>query len=121
MPRPTSAATPNRRSAGPRSSRRGSFWRRSGRGARGAGEVIGIGSAPSGDANDRSLLVPLVEAGRIVGREPLERARQRHAEARAELPLAALKMSRGEPAIPTVLLDADGDPTTNPYTRRSPQ
>ena len=65
--------------------------------------------------------MPLVEAGRIVGREPLERARQRHAEARAELPLAALKMSRGEPAIPTVLLDADGDPTTNPYTQRSPQ
>ena len=114
---PVAKRSPNKASVG---GRKYALRRLDERG-RAAAEVIGIGSAPSGDANDRSLLVPLVEAGRIVGREPLERARQRHAEARAELPLAALKMSRGEPAIPTVLLDADGDPTTNPYTQRSPQ
>ncbi len=114
---PVAKRSPNKASVG---GRKYALRRLDERG-RAAAEVIGIGAAPSGGANDRSLLVPLIEAGRVVGREPLERARQRHAEARAELPLAALKMSRGEPAIPTVLLDADGDPITNPYTHWSPQ
>ncbi len=82
-------------------------------------DVIGVGTPPSGDHNDRPLLVPLVEAGRVVGREPLQRARERHLAARAELPLAALKMSRGEPAVPTLLLDAEGNQTVNPYATRS--
>ena len=41
----------------------------------------------------------------------------RHARSRAELPLAALKMSKGEAAIPTLMLDADGQVTHNPYAR----
>ncbi len=78
-------------------------------------EVIGIGAPPTGDHNDRPLLVELVFQGEIIGLEPLAVAQERHVHARAELPLSALKMSKGEPAIPTVLLDADGQATANPY------
>lgn len=68
-------------------------------------EVIGVGTPPPGDHNDRPLLVDLVRDGEIVGREDLAQARARHERARAELPLHALKMSRGEPLIPTIYLD----------------
>ena len=34
---------------------------------------------------------------------------------RAELPSAAFKMSKGYPAIVTIMLDAEGDQTFNPY------
>ena len=44
-------------------------------------------------------------------------ARQRHARARAELPLSASKMSKGEAAIPTLMLDESGVATENPYAR----
>jgi nicotinate phosphoribosyltransferase len=64
-------------------------------------EVIGIGSRPSGDANDRELLVPLVTNGDIVGAEPLLRARERHERSRAELPMTARQLQKGDPAIPT--------------------
>ncbi|CAA9395190.1 nicotinate phosphoribosyltransferase [uncultured Nocardioides sp.] len=77
------------------------------RNARGTAEaeVVGIGEAPLDDGDDRALLVPLVSAGEVVGREPLEDARARHAAARAELPMAAQQMSRGEPVIPTLHQD----------------
>jgi nicotinate phosphoribosyltransferase len=65
-------------------------------------EIVGIGFPPTGDSNDRPLLVPLVEAGEIVGEESLETMRLRHLRSRAELPLEALKMSRGEPVIETI-------------------
>lgn len=68
-------------------------------------EVVGIGQAPLDDGDDRPLLVPLITDGEVVGREPLEDARARHAAARAELPLAAQQMSRGEPVIPTLHQD----------------
>ena len=64
-------------------------------------EVIGIGARPVGDTNDRPLLVSLVTDGEIVGREPLERARERHFRVREELPLTARQLQKGEPAIPT--------------------
>ena len=80
-------------------------------------EVIGIGAPPEGDTNDRPLLVELVRDGAIVGAEPLSDAQERHARSRAELPLSALKMSRGEAAIPTLMLDEDGNSTDNPYAR----
>lgn len=80
-------------------------------------EVIGIGAPPEGDTNDRPLLVELVRDGAIVGAEPLSAAQERHARSRADLPLSALKMSRGEAAIPTLMLDADGNSTDNPYAR----
>ncbi|NNM46173.1 nicotinate phosphoribosyltransferase [Knoellia sp. DB2414S] len=76
------------------------------RNARGVGEaeVIGIGEPPVDDGDDRSLLVPLMRAGEVVDREALslEKARTRHTESRAELPAAARRLQRGEPAIPTI-------------------
>jgi nicotinate phosphoribosyltransferase len=68
-------------------------------------EVVGVGPAPE-DSDSRPLLVPLVEDGAVVGREPLEAARQRHEASRAELPLRARQLSRGEPVIPTRLVDS---------------
>ena len=65
-------------------------------------EVIGIGEPPDDDGDDRSLLVPLVEGGRVVGREPLTAARARHTASRAELPVAIQQMSRGDAVIPTI-------------------
>lgn len=78
-------------------------------------EVIGVGAPPEGDYNDRPLLVPLVLDGEVVGQEPLQAARDRHQRARAELPLAALKISKAEPAVPTIIVDEVGNPTMHPY------
>ena len=64
-------------------------------------EVIGVGKPPENDGDDRELLVALVRDGEVVGREPLDAARERHASARAELPHTADQMSKGEPVIPT--------------------
>jgi nicotinate phosphoribosyltransferase len=66
-------------------------------------EVIGIDSAPPHErgTSDRPLLVKLVEKGVAVFEDTLDRARQRHAAARAELPPSATQLSRGEPVIPT--------------------
>ena len=68
-------------------------------------EVVGIGSPPVDDGDDRSLLVPLVRDGKVVGREDLDTIRARHLASRAELPLRARQMSRGEPVIPTEHLE----------------
>ncbi len=57
------------------------------------------------DAGARPLLAPLVRDGEVVGREPLEAARGRHASSRAALPLAARQLSRGEPVLPTLFVD----------------
>jgi putative nicotinate phosphoribosyltransferase len=65
-------------------------------------------SPPDPGPRDRELLVPLVAAGEIVGREGLETARVRHREVLAELPPYALQLSRGYPAIPTVF-EPDGE------------
>jgi nicotinate phosphoribosyltransferase len=56
---------------------------------------------------DRVLLQELVREGKIVGREPVSAARERHQAVLAELPAYALQLSRGYPAIPTVF-DPDG-------------
>jgi nicotinate phosphoribosyltransferase len=68
-------------------------------------EVVGIGAPPADDGDDRSLIVPLVRDGEVVGRESLATMRERHAASREELPLTARQMSRGEPCIPTEHLD----------------
>jgi nicotinate phosphoribosyltransferase len=78
--------------------------RRSARGVAQA-EVVGIGAPPVDDGDDRSLIVPLVREGEVVGRESLATMRERHAASREELPLTARQMSRGEPCIPTEHLD----------------
>jgi nicotinate phosphoribosyltransferase len=74
-------------------------------------EVIGIGEPPAGDSNDRPLLVQLVDGGTIIGDESLETIRHRHERSFSELPLEALKMSRGEPVIETIYLSTVPEPT----------
>ncbi len=68
-------------------------------------EVLGIGRPAEDDGDDRSLLVPLVRAGEVVGRESLETARERHLRSRAELPLKARQLSRGDPVIETIFVN----------------
>jgi nicotinate phosphoribosyltransferase len=66
-----------------------------------------VSHRPPRDGDGRPLLVPLVRAGEMVGREPLDVARDRHVQARQELPASARQLSRGEPAIPTLYEEAD--------------
>lgn len=80
-------------------------------------EVVGIGVPPENDGNDRPLMVELVRDGVVVGREPLDAARERHERCRAELPLSAGRISKGEPAIATLILEPDGDQVDNPYAK----
>jgi nicotinate phosphoribosyltransferase len=60
----------------------------------------------AGHPDARPLMVPLVVAGEtdaaFEGPAGVAAARAHHASARAELPLAALGLSRAEPAIPTL-------------------
>ncbi|MEP9381427.1 nicotinate phosphoribosyltransferase [Nocardioides sp. KR10-350] len=78
--------------------------RRRDRRGRAEAEVIGIGTPPVDDGDDRPLLVPLVRDGEIVGREPLEAARERHVASRDELPITVRSMAKGDPAIPTIFV-----------------
>ncbi|CAA9335802.1 MAG: Nicotinate phosphoribosyltransferase [uncultured Nocardioidaceae bacterium] len=73
-------------------------------------EVVGLGEEPPSDQSrsaapeqDRPLLVPLVVDGQVVGREEIASMRERHEASRAELPITARQLSRGEPVIPTDL------------------
>jgi nicotinate phosphoribosyltransferase len=66
-------------------------------------EVIGTGEVP-GELAGHQLLVELVRGGEVVGREPLEAARDRHAAARGSLPMSATQLSRGEPVLATEYL-----------------
>ena len=70
-----------------------------------AAEIIGIEERPRDDGDDRELLVRLVEQGEVVASTGARTAREHHAMARAELPQRALRLSHGEPAIPTTYLD----------------
>ncbi|MEU6080584.1 nicotinate phosphoribosyltransferase [Streptomyces sp. NPDC047108] len=63
-------------------------------------EVVGTGEVPPDLAGDL-LLVELVRGGAVVGREPLDAARERHVAARENLPLSARQLSRGEPVLLT--------------------
>lgn len=63
-------------------------------------EVIGTGKVPQ-ELADRLLQVELIKGGQVVAREPLDVVRDRHAAARAGLPLSATQLSRGEAVIPT--------------------
>jgi nicotinate phosphoribosyltransferase len=66
-------------------------------------ELLGISSqAPSGDEY-RPLQRALVTGGEIVEQSSLADARARHEASRAELPVTARQLSRGEAAIPTVM------------------
>jgi nicotinate phosphoribosyltransferase len=63
---------------------------------------------PDPGPSDRVLLRELIRDGKIVGREPLAAARDRHQAVLGELPGYALQLSRGYPAIPTIF-DRDGE------------
>jgi len=70
--------------------------------ARAAGPATASDDADYGRPGDRPLLRPLVIGGEVVGREPIDAARARHAASFAELPATAHQLSRGEPVIPTI-------------------
>jgi nicotinate phosphoribosyltransferase len=91
-----------KRSAGGKASRGGRKW-----GARrldpegvAEAEVVGTGPVPP-ELADRLLQLPLITGGTVVGREPLLAARERHLRSRAQLPISATQLSKGEPVIPT--------------------
>ncbi|MCL1801700.1 MAG: nicotinate phosphoribosyltransferase, partial [Promicromonosporaceae bacterium] len=60
----------------------------------------------------RPLMVPLVAAGAIdsrwIGSHGVKNAIERHAASRAELPRLARRLTKGDPAIPTVSVDLGG-------------
>ncbi len=68
-------------------------------------ELIGIQRQPEDDGDDRALLVEMVRAGEVIVPTDAQSAREHHQRARAELPTRALRLSHGEPAIPTTYLD----------------
>ena len=82
-----------------------------------AAEIFAVLVDPQGHVAIDSTGMLMDATGEPVGAEPLSVGQERHARSRAELPLAALKMSKGEAAIPTLMLDADGQVTDNPYAR----
>ena len=75
-----------------------------------AAETIYIGTTPEPSVDARSLLVPLVAGGIVdeayLGADGTALARSHRADAVAELPEDALRLSKGEPAIPTNYLTA---------------
>lgn len=67
--------------------------------------VVGDGVPETGD-HDRQLPVPLLRGGQPVGAPTtLEQSRQRVRDGLVSLPWEGLKLSHGEPAIPTVYLE----------------
>ena len=89
--------------------RGGRKWAVRHRGAAGEAVTERISLAPPDPGpSDRVLLRELIRDGKIVGREPLEAARDRHQAVLGELPGYALQLSRGYPAIPTIF-DRDGE------------
>lgn len=66
-----------------------------------AAEIIGVHDPPQWHSTDRELHIPLVRSGQVLGGQDLATARARHHASRAELPPAAFRLSRGEPAIDT--------------------
>ncbi|MGK2854595.1 MAG: nicotinate phosphoribosyltransferase, partial [Microbacteriaceae bacterium] len=72
---------------------------------RASAEVIHVGEPEAVTADHRPLLVALMTDGvadpRYLGATGTALARQHRAMAVAELPASALRLSRGEPALPT--------------------
>jgi nicotinate phosphoribosyltransferase len=69
-------------------------------------EIVGVDSAvPQDDGDDRVLMVHLVKDGQVLVATDAHSARDHHAMARAELPTRAMRLSHGDPAIPTVVLE----------------
>jgi nicotinate phosphoribosyltransferase len=68
-------------------------------------EVVGIEERPTDDGDDRPLMVDLVRGGERLAPSDLGAARDRHAASRAELPVSALRLQRGDVALPTLYED----------------
>jgi nicotinate phosphoribosyltransferase len=67
------------------------------------------GPAPELGPHDRVLPIPLMRGGRIVDDLPtLDDGRQRMRKALVSLPWEGLKLSSGDPAIPTVFVEGEG-------------
>ena len=76
-------------------------------------EVVFLGDGPGGEPEGealgeaaREIVVPLITGGDVVpghtGHDGILAARERHSRRVAELPADAMRLSRGDPAIPTV-------------------
>ncbi|KAB1655127.1 nicotinate phosphoribosyltransferase [Pseudoclavibacter chungangensis] len=74
-------------------------------------ELIAIDDRVAGDADDRPLFVDLVVDGvvdeRWLGAQGVAAAREHRADALRELPLGALRLRSGDPAIPTIFVDGE--------------
>ena len=71
-------------------------------------EVLGVGSTPPRETNDRPLQVSMVRDGeRVEGLPDLRAAREHLQRVLVTLPWDGLALSKGEPAIPTTVLDAN--------------
>lgn len=68
---------------------------------RAVAEIIYLDGPPCVRADERPLLVPLIRAGEVVHTEGIAEPRERWRRVREELPLAALPLSPGEPAMST--------------------
>ena len=79
---------------------------------------------PAEHPDARALQVPLVVDGEpdaaYEGPAGVEAARAHHARVREELPVRALALSRSDPAIPTVYVDADDRRRSRSRRRRQP-
>ena len=71
-------------------------------------EVVGIEERPDGRRGRPRVDGRPGPRGRAAARPDLTAARKRHLASRAELPASALRLQRGEVAIPTVFEDRDG-------------
>ncbi|HEX4725895.1 MAG TPA: nicotinate phosphoribosyltransferase [Pseudonocardiaceae bacterium] len=68
-------------------------------------EVVHLADAPPATAEfDRILPIPLIRSGEVVDVPTLDQGRTRLREALVSVPWEGLKLSHGEPAIPTVFV-----------------
>jgi len=67
-------------------------------------EVLAHGAPPAPSPGDRTLQVPLLRGGKRVELPALEESREHLRAALVSIPWEGLKLSRGEPAIPTTYL-----------------
>lgn len=73
-------------------------------GGRAVAEVVTIAERVGHGPDDRPLLHPLVRGGQRVHHDSPDQARERHRAAMAELPPTATQLSRGEPALQTIIV-----------------
>ena len=81
-------------------------YRRYADGGIASAEVVRTSSSATTRSDERDLLVPLVSGGEpvagVIGPEGVSAARVHRERAVAELPLEAFRLTRGEPALPTL-------------------